>query len=211
MSGYKTITASGEAEFTIQRSRFITHTAPIQNEAEAQAFLQQIKKRYYDARHSCSAWVLGPDGSRQKSSDDGEPGGTAGAPILEAIRQNGLTNLIIVVTRYFGGIKLGAGGLIRAYSHAAVLGIEASPIAQATLFRRTAVTIAYPLLGTIENWLRQKNIRIADKRYTENVTLILLIEPEALEAAAADLTNLTAARCQIDLQDEIWLNVPLEK
>lgn len=211
MSGYKTITASGEAEFTIQRSRFITHTAPIQNEAEAQAFLQQIKKRYYDARHSCSAWVLGPDGNRQKSSDDGEPGGTAGAPILEAIRQNGLTNLIIVVTRYFGGIKLGAGGLIRAYSHAAVLGIEASPIAQATLFRRTAVTIAYPLLGTIENWLRQKNIRIADKRYTENVTLILLIEPEALEAAAADLTNLTAARCQIDPQDEIWLNVPLEK
>jgi uncharacterized YigZ family protein len=209
MTDYKTILAPGEASFTIQRSRFITHTAPSAGEAEAQAFLLQIKKRYYDARHHCSAWVLGSDGSRQKSNDDGEPGGTAGAPILEAIRQNGLTNLIVVVTRYFGGIKLGAGGLIRAYSHAAALGLNASPQAQMTAFRRAAVTIAYPLLGTLENWLRQKNIRVENNFYAEDVTLILLLEPENLPAITAGLTDLTAARCVIQLQDEIYLPVPL--
>ena len=209
MTDYKTILAPGEASFTIQRSRFITHTAPSAGEAEAQAFLLHIKKRYYDARHHCSAWVLGSDGSRQKSNDDGEPGGTAGAPILEAIRQNGLTNLIVVVTRYFGGIKLGAGGLIRAYSHAAALGLNASPQAQMTAFRRAAVTIAYPLLGTLENWLRQKNIRVENKFYAEDVTLILLLAPENLPAITAGLTDLTAARCIIRLQDEICLPVPL--
>ena len=209
MADYKTILAPGEASFTIQRSRFLTHTAPAAGEAEAQAFLLQIRKRYYDARHHCSAWVLGEDGSRQKSNDDGEPGGTAGAPILEAIRQNGLTNLIVVVTRYFGGIKLGAGGLVRAYSHAAALGLAASPQARMTAFRRAAVTIAYPLLGTLENWLRQKNIRVENKSYAADVTLILLLEPETLPEITAGITDLMAARCAIRLQDEIRLPVAL--
>ncbi|MBR3459012.1 MAG: YigZ family protein, partial [Selenomonadaceae bacterium] len=112
MNSYKTIKGSAEASYEVQKSRFITHVSHAESEEEAREFIQQMKKKYFDARHNCSAWVLGEKGAKQKSNDDGEPGGTAGNPILEAIKKNGLTDIVIVVTRYFGGIKLGAGGLI---------------------------------------------------------------------------------------------------
>ena len=127
MNTYRTIQEtddSVETTYEIQKSRFITHVCHVENEEDARAFVQSMKKRYFDARHNCSAWVLGELADKQKSNDDGEPGGTAGNPILEAIHKNGLTNVVVVVTRYFGGIKLGAGGLIRAYGHAAVLGLN---------------------------------------------------------------------------------------
>lgn len=110
---YKTTAENGTASYEIQKSRFIAYTSHVETEAEARDFVTAIKKKHFDARHNCSAWVLGADSCQQKSNDDGEPGGTAGNPILEAIKQHGLTNVVVVVTRYFGGIKLGAGGLIR--------------------------------------------------------------------------------------------------
>jgi uncharacterized YigZ family protein len=209
MINYKTIRQNGHAEYTIQRSRFITNTAHAETEAEARAFLQSIKKLHFDARHNCSAWILGADASLQKSHDDGEPGGTAGHPILEVIKQNCLTNSIVVVTRYFGGIKLGAGGLIRAYSHSAVLGLEASGIVEARLFQKVNLCFAYPLLGAIENFLRKKKIRVAEKAYAENVTLSLLLETAS---AAADLTainDLAAGNCQIEHLDPEYIEIPL--
>lgn len=209
MPNHKTISQGGEASWEIQRSRFITHTAHAENEAQAQEFIRTLKKKYFDARHNCSAYVLGADGNLQKSSDDGEPGGTAGSPILEAIKKNELTDTVIVVTRYFGGIKLGAGGLIRAYSHSAVLGIEASTIVRTTLFDRVGVTIDYTLLGSIENLLRQKGIRTEDTVYAEKVQLILLLEKENGEDILAALTDLTAARCQIEPLGEIYIDLPL--
>lgn len=211
MKEYQTLLQPGEASYEIQKSRFLAHARSVETEAEAQAFIQQMKKKYFDARHNCSAWVLGDTGSLQKSNDDGEPGGTAGNPILEAIKKNGLTNTVIVITRYFGGIKLGAGGLIRAYSHTAALGIDSSGIQRMAAFRRTAVTIGYPLLGTLENELRRREIRIADKDFAADVTLILLLPKDTADSICSALVELTAGRCQLDDQCEEYLGIPLRQ
>ncbi|WP_462332967.1 YigZ family protein [Schwartzia sp. (in: firmicutes)] len=190
----RTITEGSIAEYTVQRSRFIACTAPVKTEEEAQAFLAAQKKKYYDARHHCSAWILGNDASKQKSSDDGEPSGTAGAPILDILKHGGFTDSIIVVTRYFGGIKLGTGGLTRAYGHAAQLGIEAAKTAKVMTMERVIVRIAYPLLGAVENELRQSGIRIEDSAYAEDVTLTLLLTEEQRSPFRQKLADLTAGQ-----------------
>lgn len=197
METYRTIAEkddSLETLYEIQKSRFITHLCHTDSEEEARAFIQTMKKRYYDARHNCSAYVLGEKGDKQKSNDDGEPGGTAGAPILEAIKQQGLTDIVVVVTRYFGGIKLGAGGLIRAYSHAATLGLQAATILEMTPFQEITVTLSYDQLATVENYLRKENIRTGETGYAENVTLPLLLPPDQVEKRLTELTDLTSAR-----------------
>ncbi len=208
MKNHKTITKNAEAEYEIQKSRFIAHTARISSEEEAQAFILSMKKKYFDARHNCSAWVLGENSEKQKSNDDGEPGGTAGNPILETIKKNGLTDTVIVVTRYFGGIKLGAGGLIRAYSHTAALGIEASGISAIRLFSRIKVTIDYSLLGTLENHLRLQEIRVADKEYTDKVALTLLLELERSESQQAVIVDLLAGKCQLEDLGNEYVELP---
>lgn len=195
MKNFKTI-ADGEiftAEYEIKKSVFISHVKHVETEDAAREFVQEIKKKYFDATHNCSAWILGELGDKQKSNDDGEPGGTAGNPILDAIKKNELTNIVVVVTRYFGGIKLGAGGLIRAYSHTAALGISNSKIVQMTTFKKISITIEYPFLAQTENFLRNKKIRVENSDYAADVTIKILIEPENVENFLADLTELTAA------------------
>ena len=162
MENFTTIETGGTAEYEIQRSRFIAEAAHAATEEEARAFLLSCKKKYYDARHNPSAWVLGAGGERQKSNDDGEPGGTSGNPILEAIKKRGLVDTVVVVTRYFGGIKLGAGGLIRAYGHAAHLALEASSLVRSLQLTRLAVTVDYTLLALVENFVRQEDLRTED-------------------------------------------------
>lgn len=186
------IAKGATAEFTVQRSRFIANTAAARDEREAQAFLQNVRKKYYDARHNTFAWRL-CDG-RQKSSDDGEPGGTAGLPILTVMEHRGVAGGIVVVTRYFGGVKLGAGGLARAYGRAAALGLSASTLAELRRLRRVFVTIEYDLLSTLENWSRQKEICLADKSYAEKVTVSLLLPPAEAAARQAELIDLTGGR-----------------
>lgn len=186
------IAKGATAEFTVQRSRFIANTAAARDEREAQAFLQNVRKKYYAARHNTFAWRL-CDG-RQKSSDDGEPGGTAGLPILTVMERQGVAGGIVVVTRYFGGIKLGAGGLARAYGRAAALGLAASTLAELRRLRRIVVTIEYDLLSALENWSRQKEIRLADKSYAEKVTVSLLLPPAEAAARQAELIDLTGGR-----------------
>ena len=179
MSDFKTV-AAGEvfgATYEVNKSKFLSHIMHVDTEESARAFVMTIRKKYFDATHNCSAWILGERGDKQKSNDDGEPGGTAGNPILETIKKNSLTNCAVVVTRYFGGIKLGAGGLIRAYSHTAALGISASKIVQMTAFRKISVTLEYNFLATVENFLRQKKIRVANTDYADVVTLELLLLP----------------------------------
>ena len=206
---YKTIDSDDvfKAEYEINKPKFIAHVKYIEEEESAKEFLQQLKKKYYDATHNCSAWVLGVNGDKQKSNDDGEPGGTAGNPILETIKKNGLTNIIVVVTRYFGGIKLGAGGLIRAYSHTAALGISASKVVTMTPMQRLSITINYNLLASVENWIRNKNISVEDKDYSENVTLTLLLLPEEVENRLTELKDLTAANFSHKLEEEILIAV----
>ena len=197
MNTYRTIKEkddSIETLYEIQKSKFITHICHVETEEAARDFIQSMKKRYFDARHNCSAWVLGELADKQKSNDDGEPGGTAGNPILEAIRKNGLTNIVVVVTRYFGGIKLGAGGLIRAYGHAAVLGLNEASILEMTPFQEVAITISYELLASVEHWIRQKEIRSTEPDYADQVTLHLLLPPSEQEQLLRELTDLTSAR-----------------
>lgn len=209
MKNFKTI-ADGEiftAEQEIKKSVFIAHVKHVETEESAREFLQEIKKKYFDATHNCSAWILGENGDKQKSNDDGEPGGTAGNPILDAIKKNELANIAVVVTRYFGGIKLGAGGLIRAYSHTAALGIAASKIVQMTAFKKISITIEYPLLAQVENFMRNKKIRVENSEYAVDVTINILLEPVEVENFLADLTELTAANFLSEDLGEILIPV----
>jgi len=209
MKNFKTVT-DGEiftAENEIKKSVFISHVKHVETEDAAREFILEIKKKYFDATHNCSAWILGENGDKQKSNDDGEPGGTAGNPILDAIKKNELTNIAVVVTRYFGGIKLGAGGLIRAYSHTAALGIANSKIVQMTTFKKIAVTVEYPLLAQVENFLRNKKIRVENSEYAVDVTINILLEPENVENFLADLTELTAANFLSETLGEVLIPV----
>ena len=213
MIPYRTIEETDdsiETLYEIQKSKFITHLRHVDSEEDARAFIQSMKKKYFDARHNCSAYVLGESADKQKSNDDGEPGGTAGNPILEVIRKNDLTNVVVVVTRYFGGIKLGAGGLIRAYSHAAVLGVEAATVLAMTPFIQLDAAVSYDLLATVEHWMRQNEIRSLEADYAETVSLHLLIEPANLEAVQAALIDLTAGRAILTTGDESLIAIPAD-
>ena len=209
MENFTTIETGGTAEYEIQRSRFIAEAAHAATEEEARSFLLSCKKKYYDARHNPSAWVLGASGEKQKSNDDGEPGGTSGNPILEAIKKCGLVDTVVVVTRYFGGIKLGAGGLIRAYGHAAHLALETSSLVRCLQLARFAVTVDYTLLALVENFVRQEALRTEDAIYEEKVTLLLLLEERQLARVQAALKDLTAGRAVFEERGTVWGRVPL--
>lgn len=209
MNIYKTTASDGTASYEIQKSRFIAYTHHAETEDEARAFVTAIKKKHFDARHNCSAWVLGADSSQQKSNDDGEPGGTAGNPILEAIKNHGLTNVVVVVTRYFGGIKLGAGGLIRAYSHAASLGLNATPCLEVKPFCLIEAEMDYSLLGTVENWIRNEQLRTSETSYLDKVIIRLLAEPDDCDSVSTQLTNLTSAQCNISIHPPEYMSLPI--
>lgn len=208
---FKTV-ADGEifgASYEVNRSKFLAHVAHVETEEAARDFVIKIRKKYFDATHNCSAWILGERGDKQKSNDDGEPGGTAGNPILETIKKNELTNCAVVVTRYFGGIKLGAGGLIRAYSHTAALGLAAAKIVRMTTFQRISLTLEYNLLATVENYLRNKKIRVGSSDYADVVTLEILLLPAQVEKFLTDMNDLTAANFLHEERGEILLPVEI--
>jgi uncharacterized YigZ family protein len=209
MINYKTVIETSEAFYEISRSRFITHVSHVETEEAAREFIHAMKKKYFDARHNCSAYIIGDSSNLQKSSDDGEPGGTAGNPILEVIKKNALSDIVLVVTRYFGGIKLGAGGLIRAYGHSAVLGINAAAIVEKTLFRRIAVTVDYTLSNTVENLLRIHKIIVENKVYSDKVCLTLLLRNEKADNFLTILIDLTAARCHFEKLGETYVDIPI--
>jgi len=205
---YKTIRKGATAEYEISKSHFLTFVEPATNEVAGIAFINKIKKQYWDARHNCSAYVIGQS-TLQKADDDGEPSGTAGKPILEVIKKNELSDLVIVVTRYFGGIKLGAGGLIRAYGKAATLGLENCDIVIRTLFVRIRIDIDYTLLGILENNFHKKDIFIEDKIFTEQVQLFILVKKDETDTLIQEITNLTAAVCKITKLNEAYKNIPI--
>lgn len=189
---YRTVRRAGEKEIVIKKSRFIGHIKPVQHEDEAIAFIDEIKKCHYNATHNCSAFMIGERDEIQKQSDDGEPSGTAGKPILEVIRNQGLKNVAIVVTRYFGGIMLGAGGLIRAYTDGAVAAIEAGEAITRVLHREVFVELEYTWLGKVENELRSRGVRTGDTAFADKVILLCLpldAEAEAFNNWMIDLTQ----------------------
>lgn len=187
---YRTIQKDGQAELEIKKSRFICSLKRVYTEEEARNFIQQLKKEHWKANHNCNAFVIGETNDIQRSSDDGEPAGTAGNPMLEVLKKQELINVCAVVTRYFGGTKLGAGGLIRAYSHSVSHALEETNIVQGFLQQEVYVTIEYSLLGKLQHFLEQQDYRIADTQYLENVTLCVLVEEtQAFIAAVTELLS----------------------
>ncbi|GAB6988240.1 YigZ family protein [Paenibacillus pini] len=189
---YKTVRGPGSKEIVIKKSRFIGHVMPVDSEEAANAFIEDIKKKHWNATHNCSAYMIGERDEIQKQSDDGEPSGTAGKPILEVIRHQGLKNVAIVVTRYFGGIMLGAGGLIRAYADGAVAAIESGDAITKVLHREIFVEIDYTWHGKIENELRSREIRMGETLFTDKVRLECLplnTEAESFKSWMVDLTQ----------------------
>ena len=196
-AGYLTVKGYGEREIVIQKSRFIAQVDRAENEEEAKAFVQRIKKKHWNATHNCSAYVIGEGNGIQKANDDGEPGGTAGVPILEVLLKKGLRDTVVVVTRYFGGIKLGAGGLIRAYGRAAAGGLEAAGIVKRSFMRSMTVGFDYTWLGKIENELAALPYVLKETRYTDRVEMDILVPMGEEDAFASWLTGLTNGQAEI--------------
>ena len=209
MLEYKTIEGEYFTEWEINKSRFLTYIKHVETEIEAQEFISSIKKKHFDARHDCSAYIIGERSEIQKSSDDGEPSGTAGAPMLEVLKKNELSDIVVVVTRYFGGIKLGAGGLIRAYGKSVTLGLDVSTIVKKSIFNCYKLDLNYDLLGSFENYLHQKEIRIQNKDYSDIVSFTLLLAQNDSENILKDITNLSAGRIKIEELEPVYLNIPL--
>ncbi|MBC1940044.1 YigZ family protein [Listeria welshimeri] len=173
---YLTIQSDGKHEIIIEKSRFICHIMRVTTESEAQTFIQTIKKEHRDATHNCSAYIIGENDQFQKAHDDGEPSGTAGVPMLEVLKKKKLKNIAVVVTRYFGGTKLGAGGLVRAYGSAVSETIQTIGIVECTLATIIKCSFAYSLVGKIENALEQKNYQISDKEFTDKVVFHVFVD-----------------------------------
>ncbi len=194
--GYRMIKDYGEASFIEKKSKFISYTRPVQTEEEALQFLSGIRKKHYDATHNCYAYVLGENGGVQRSSDDGEPSGTAGLPILEVLRKENLTDTIIVVTRYFGGIMLGAGGLIRAYTEGAAGAVRAAGTVLVQPYAVYSLMIDYSALSKLQYELPRKQYLITDIQYADTVSMRILTrlnQKDAFPADSAEWTNGTAA------------------
>ena len=195
----KILYQGGEGEIVEKKSRFIATAAPVRSEEEALQIIEQIRKKYWDARHNCYAYVIGERGELERFSDDGEPGGTAGKPILEVIKGEELRNTLIVVTRYFGGTLLGTGGLVRAYSAAAKAGIASSVIITRIPGIKLHITTEYTGLGKIQYILGQRGITTLDSVYTDKVELEVLTAEAEAEAVKAELTEGTNGQAIIEI------------
>ncbi|WP_066175630.1 YigZ family protein [Bacillus marinisedimentorum] len=176
LSTYYTVKGYGEHEINIQKSRFIGYVKRTETEEEAQAFIQEIKKKNWNANHNCSAYMIGEHDLLQKANDDGEPSGTAGVPMLEVLKKRELKDTTVVVTRYFGGIKLGSGGLIRAYGKSASEVINKAGIIEMKLMQVMELTIDYTLLGKLENDLRTSKFILKKVEYLEKVKIQVYIQ-----------------------------------
>lgn len=196
--------------YEIQRSRFLAYAIHSEDEEEVRTWLQGLKKEHFEARHIPYAMVLGARSGRQRSSDDGEPGGTAGSPILESIKMRGITNAAVAVVRYFGGIKLGAGGLIRAYAHTAGLGLDAAAKVRMTPLHTMYVRVGYDLLASVERYIRDTGLLTEDVLYTDAVMFPLLIPTNEMDLHQCALTDLTAGRAQYQLGEQKYTAVPIE-
>lgn len=205
MSDYLTVKAYGESEYTIQKSRFLTFVKRVETEEEAITFINEIKKMHHTATHNCSAYMIGEHDQIQKANDDGEPSGTAGVPMLEVLKKQGLKDTVVVVTRYYGGIKLGSGGLIRAYGRATSEGITATGVVERKLHDLMKITIDYTWLGKVENEIRQSEYPLKEITYTEGVSLFLYVPVAQKDNFIEWMTELTSAQSQISSVDKEFL------
>lgn len=202
---YHTVKGYGEHEIVIEKSRFIAHVSRAESEEEAQEFIQTIKKKHWNATHNCSAYLIGENDLIQKANDDGEPSGTAGVPILEVLKKRKVKDTVVVITRYFGGIKLGAGGLIRAYGKSTSEGLNATGIVQRKLMRVMHTKVDYTWLGKLENELRSSIYAIKEIHYLDSVEFEIFVEEGDTENFSAWMVELTNGQCEMKKGKQLYL------
>ena len=201
---YKILWEGGQGELVEKKSRFIATTEPIETEEEALAFIERTRKKYWDARHNCSAFSVGTEQVTTRCSDDGEPSGTAGKPILEVISGSGIHNIVVVVTRYFGGTLLGTGGLVRAYTDATRAGIENSDIVEKIPGRRVDIAMDYTDLGKLQYMLAQNEVLTEDTEYTDKVIIHALFPESDKEKLKKKITEATSGRVMTQEGEEVY-------
>ncbi|MCT4509681.1 MAG: YigZ family protein [Tepidibacter sp.] len=206
MKEYKTIHEYGEDEVIIEKSRFIGYAKPVETEEEALEFINEIKKKHKDATHNVWAYTLGMNMDIQRYSDDGEPSGTAGIPSLEVIKKEDLRNVAVVVTRYFGGIKLGAGGLVRAYTKGAKIGLSASKIIDRILYTDIRFKIDYTLLGKVQNELMNLGYIIKEILYEDMVTIVVYSKLDEVEIVKNKIIDITSSNVEIEQKEDFYLS-----
>ena len=208
---YLTIKSVGKGEYTEKKSRFLGEIHPVTTEEEAAAVVAQARKRYYDARHHCYAWILGDDGSVKKASDDGEPSGTAGIPMLKVLEGAGLRNAVVVVTRYFGGTLLGTGGLVRSYTQAAQAALANAGIARMCRCKVIGIDTEYSFLDRVLYFLGQQEIEPYDQVYTDRVAMKITVESNRADAVLSGLTALSAGKVGLDTLEEGFYPISYEQ
>ena len=206
MSNYKTLHKFGVDEYIVEKSTFIGYAKPIKTEEEAVEFVNEIKKKHKDATHNVWAYTIGENMNIQRYSDDGEPQGTAGIPTLEVIKKEDLRDVVVVVTRYFGGIKLGAGGLVRAYTKGAKVGIEAGIVIEKVKYSEVKIKIEYTQLGRIQNEIMNLGFKVKDTIYSEDVELIVYVRNEEAQSLMDRIIDITSGTADVSLGEEYYLS-----
>ena len=207
MTEYFIPTGSGESEYTEKRSRFLGHIRYVETEEEAKAFIAETKKKFYDARHNCWCYII--RGGAERYGDDGEPQGTAGIPMLEVLRREGVTNAVCVVTRYFGGVLLGAGGLLRAYTKSAKDALDAAGISVVRRWVECELPCSYSHAERLKNEIAAAGGVVTDMEYAAAVTIKVLVPEESAEDFGAKMTDLTAGSAQVSVTGESFKAVPV--
>lgn len=206
LKNYKTLAKQGSAELIERRSRFIATVKPVVSEAEALEFIDKVRSKYYDATHNVYAYII-KENNICRCSDDGEPSGTAGVPVLEVIRKEDITDAAVVVTRYFGGVMLGAGGLVRAYSAACKAGIDANGIIERVLCDEVHITTDYNMYGKLQYYINENGHRLDNVEYLQEIKLTLLCQTSLTKKAIADMIELTNARIIYEFAGQKYITV----
>lgn len=201
---YKTVYQGGEGEITEKKSRFIATVRPVKTEEEALAFLEEMKKKYWDARHNCYVYSIGKNREYTRCSDDGEPSGTAGRPMLDVILGEDIYDVAVVVTRYFGGVLLGTGGLVRAYSKAVQEGLGNSTVIEKKYGYSLSVTTDYTGIGKLQYIAGERGLPILDSEYTDKVVLHLMVPFEDREAVEKEIIEGLNGRVKIQKEKELY-------
>lgn len=196
---WKCVLEGGSGEIVEKKSRFLATVRPVETEEEASAFIEEMKKKYWDATHNCSAFVIGRRGELTRCSDDGEPSGTAGRPMLEVLLKEGICNTAVVVTRYFGGTLLGTGGLVRAYGAAVKEGLKNSSVAVMRYGTRLQVTAGYPDVGRIQHLVSREKITQESVEYGVDVRFVLAFPARQEDQICRSITEATDARAEIEV------------
>jgi len=201
---FKTIYQGGVGEYIAKKSRFIATVAPVSSEEEAIEFIEQMKKKYWDATHNCSAYIIGNEIPLMRCSDDGEPSQTAGKPMLDVLIAHELTDLVVVVTRYFGGTLLGTGGLVKAYQSATIEGLKNSTIITKELGTKLSITTDYNFIGKIQYFIGQESIPVLSSEYTDIVQLQLIIPTNKVQGLIKKITELTNGTAKLEELEQVY-------